>query len=247
MTKLDAIVSRHFTSFTESDQQIYQSLLKYSTDIQHLTIQELAHLSYTSKSSVLRFVQKLGFQGFSDFKYSIDWLTIDVARESSTFPLSQHITFLERSLQKETIEKAADLLKQANLVCLLSTGEDQTLQMKNFARFLLKKGIMCSQLKLNPNSEITKLVLDKLTSDQLLIVFSSSGNNPFLKKYLAPIIEKQVPIIAITAFAKSWLEETAQFTFSLQLSIKNEQLYPYTSGLCHLMINMLVEKMGLVG
>jgi RpiR family glv operon transcriptional regulator len=245
MTSLKNIASRHFTNFTESDRQIYEVLTSQPTNIQKLTIKNLAKLSYTSKSSVLRFVQKLGFQGFSDFKYSIDWLPNQPREENLQHPLTKELLVIEKTLAEEKLHMAKKLLKSTTLICLIATGEDQVIQMKNFARFLLKKGIVTSQLKLNPNAEITKLVLDKLTPEHLLIVFTSSGNNRLIKSYLLPLLEKKVPIIAITAFKKNWLEEVADLTFSLQISPKNSQLIPYTSGLSHLLINMLIERMAL--
>jgi RpiR family glv operon transcriptional regulator len=243
MTNLESIVSRHFTNFTESDQQIYEFLVKNSSKVQAMTINDLAKLSFTSKSSVLRFTQKLGFKGFSDFKYSIDWFSTQLPEKNLHHPLSTEMIVIENTLSEEKVMALNHLIKNTTLICLASTGEDQTLQMKNFARFLLKKGIMSTQLKLNPSSEITKLVLDKMTKDQLLIVFSSSGNSQFTKQYLTPILNKKVPVVAIIAFSNSWLEEVAQITFSLHVSARNDQLVPYTSGLSHLLINILVERL----
>jgi RpiR family glv operon transcriptional regulator len=242
MSNLEAIVSRHFTNFTESDQQIYDYLLQNSAKVQSMTINDLAKQSFTSKSSVLRFTQKLGFKGFSDFKYSIDWFSTQVTKKNLHHPLSTEMIAIENTLTEGKISKLNRLMKNTKLICLAATGEDQAIQMKNFARFLLKKGIMSTQLKFNPNSEITKLVLDKMTQEQLLVVFSSSGNSRFIKQYLTPVLDKQVPIVAITASSHSWLEEIAELTFSLHISAKNDELLPYISGLSHLLINILCER-----
>lgn len=243
MANLDTLVSRHFTTFTESDKQIYKTLLSHQDLAYQLTINELAHHSFTSKSSVLRFVKKLGFRGFSDFKYSIDWdKPKSQSNSANSIDLLNEVKLIETSLMPQKIQYFSTLVKEASLICLIATGEDQSIQMKNFARMLLKKGIMSSQLHLNPNSELTKLVLDKLTRQNLLIVFSAGGNSSMIKQYILPIIEKAIPVIAITAFSQNWLSEEAALTFSLNISRKDDRLFPYTSGLSHLLINLLIEQ-----
>lgn len=243
MSTLKNIVSRNFTTFTDSDQQIYQTLLKESENMHDLTINELAKLSFTSKSSILRFVQKLGFSGFSDFKYSINWEEQIKPDPRHNSALINEIALLGNTLTNEKIKNFQQFIQRAAFIYLAATGEDQHIQMNNFGRFLLKKGITSSQVQLNPNSEVTKLVLDQLTEEHLLIIFSASGKSRLVKQYLTPLLEKNVTIIAITAFSHSWLADIADLTFSLNLSPKDKQLFPYSSGLGHLLLNLLAEAL----
>lgn len=242
MTTIRSLGSKNFTSFTEGDTEIYNTLLENADKMHQLTIRDIAELSYTSRSSVLRFVQKLGFRGFSDFKYSINWDDKPVETKDFTSSLVDEVRKLEQSLTPDKINQFTQLIKEASLICLIATGEDQNIQMKNFGRFLLKKGIISSQLQLNPNSEITKLVLDKLNQDSLLIICSASGNSKLVRKYITPIFENEVKTIAITGFVNSWLAENADLHFSLNLAPRDEHHSLYSSGLTHLMINLLLEK-----
>lgn len=242
MANIKELASRHYTLFTESDKQIYQILLDYSDQMQDMTITKLAKLTFSSKSSILRFVKKLGFNGFSDFKYSINW--DDSRRESINefSALTDEIRVLLNTLTTEKVNRFSVLIKEAAAICLISTGEDQYIQMKNFSRILLKKGIVSSQLQMNPNSELTKLVLDKLDKQTLVIVFSANGNSRFLIDYLEPLIQREIKIISLTAITHSWLEQHTFLNFSLNISPKNDELYFCTSGLGHLLINLLLEK-----
>lgn len=60
------------TNLTNSEKEIAKYLLKEKVDLAHLSAQELGKLTFTSKATVLRFIKKLGFDSFNDFRFALD-------------------------------------------------------------------------------------------------------------------------------------------------------------------------------
>lgn len=56
-------------TFTKTDERIYNYIIENPTQFVHRNIYELAKLTGISRSAILRFSQKLGYSGFSEFKY----------------------------------------------------------------------------------------------------------------------------------------------------------------------------------
>jgi len=56
---------------SSNEKEIIKQLNKFYESIPNLTINELSKSCFTSPSSLYRVIKKLGFKGFSDFKYKI--------------------------------------------------------------------------------------------------------------------------------------------------------------------------------
>ena len=69
--ELEGIINEHFNELNENEKAIIEYIIKNKANCQEMTIIELAKETLTSKSSILRLTQKLGFSGYSEFKYSI--------------------------------------------------------------------------------------------------------------------------------------------------------------------------------
>lgn len=54
--------------FTERESQIADYILNHCEQVLQMTTRQLASETYTSATVIVRFVKKLGYQGFNDFK-----------------------------------------------------------------------------------------------------------------------------------------------------------------------------------
>ena len=87
-------VAIHYTEFTPSERKICARILE-DPQIVNNSIVVLGDLCETSKSAILRFYQKLGYRGYSEFKYSVEESFKNTLREA-------HKTYVER------VEEGAD-------------------------------------------------------------------------------------------------------------------------------------------
>lgn len=56
-------------TFTKTDEKIYNYIMENPTQVVHRNIYELAKITGISRSAILRFSKKIGYSGFSEFKY----------------------------------------------------------------------------------------------------------------------------------------------------------------------------------
>lgn len=130
---------KDYKNFTDSEKVMLELIVRDTQRATTLTIDEFAHEVYASKSSVVRFCQKLGFKGFSDFKISLatelNLFTEQEAIIHADMPISnedsiadvlkifsnlhfQAIESAQKSTNSESFRKAAELIEKAPLISL---------------------------------------------------------------------------------------------------------------------------------
>lgn len=241
MDTFNELISRNFSKLSTIDKQIYQVIQLNIDQIDTLTLQAISEQAYTSKSSVHRFIHKLGFEGFSEFKYHIMWHP-EQSTESLNNDLGQFIHHLTNKVNDTLLTKVAAYLSHAQAIFLLATGNDQYIQAQNFSRQLLKMGLTSTLIPTNADSELTRIVLDNLKTKQLLIVFSTSGDNLILQNYLETALKNKTSIIAFTVQKDGWLQSVADLTIALDFSLHDSGLSHYSSGLMHLLLIYILEN-----
>lgn len=235
------LINTNFSKLSEADKEICIYINHHIEEIPYFTLKELADKTYTSRSSMIRLLKKLGFTGFVDFKYSLMQPSYDVDNMQNELILLLDSLDLSQILQ--STQELNLLLEKTSDIFLFSTGRDQTIQAENFANFLLKRGTIATSVPLNLNSELTKNVLDHLKKDSLLVIFSHKGENDILKTYFTPFIDSSIPIISFTAFSQGWIQSISTINFSLNLTDKKNNQNIYTSGLMHLLINIVAKNL----
>lgn len=66
---LDKLIENYHLS--ENDQLIATYMIEHLEDIPRLSSREFAKRTYTTATSIIRFVKKIGYKNYNDFKYHI--------------------------------------------------------------------------------------------------------------------------------------------------------------------------------
>ena len=69
--KIDELVRDHYVDLGDIDRDIWRYISMHRYEAANSTLVDLAAKCNASKSAVLRFAQRLGFRGFSEFKYAL--------------------------------------------------------------------------------------------------------------------------------------------------------------------------------
>jgi RpiR family transcriptional regulator, glv operon transcriptional regulator len=227
--KLEDLIKEKHTSFTEGEIAIARYLLNHTDDIPKMNINQLAKNSLTSKSSVLRLAQKLGFSGFTELKNFLKW---------GNFFSENPITHSELGdLISESINKTIENFKSMNLdnihqaidesehIYLIGTGLSQQSMAAQMQRIFLGLGKEMQVLPIGMQTTLYQIMIERMGEKDLLIVFSGSGNNPVLKEELTTPILKNVKILGITSNGNSWLANQSTYSikanFNIDHSISN--------------------------
>lgn len=208
-------------------------LLEHLDTIEQFSLDELAHATYTSKASLVRFAQSLGYKGWTDFfrallaeRYYSDthYSSIDhnlpFAPEDDSSAIIQHIATIQKESIQDTadrllphdVETAVHLLQTKSRIVLFGLSPNEYL-----AQLFRRK-----MLTLGRSIEVARagefgLMAASLTSEDVAILISYSGLTESTEtlKVLPILQEGQVPIIGLTGAKGSSLRQAAQVTLTI--------------------------------
>lgn len=167
-------------------------ILRYGDEVSELTAEELGEATYTSKSTILRFCQKLGFSGFKEFQYQLvieqfekerllKYMDDDPFTKNTTLDEIENIlpAIYKEAIEttkaynnKSVIEKMIEKINEGRRVDLYATGITYNIALTTSFK-LQSIGIACTV-----QSSINEHALMRDQSDRVAIVLSFTGNNP---------------------------------------------------------------------
>lgn len=157
-----------YSTLSDNEKDMIQYIRNHKADVVDMPINELAKVLLSSKSSVLRLAQKLGYTGYSELKYS---LKKDIIKKA-VVP-----TDLVEKFRKE-IDKTFEYASQVNFAPLISeihkarqvilyaTGFTQNNYTKQFSSELFMAGRSNYIVSGETNFEI---ISHSLTSDDFVV------------------------------------------------------------------------------
>ena len=134
------LIKQIYDKMTESEKKIADYVLVNSSEVYKFSASELANITKTSSSSVVRFSRKLGFEGFQEFKIELakddinpvenieyDYIdTEDNIREVIVKTANKNIQSINDTislLDEHTIEEAIQAIKNAKNIYIFGIGE----------------------------------------------------------------------------------------------------------------------------
>lgn len=213
--RLEELINQHYDYLSETDLTIGKYVLENKNIIGQLGINEIAINSHASKSSVLRFAQKLGFSGYSDFKNYLKWREGNKIVSSSEKNLVEQIVFdVTKTLEYLSVvdlEPIFEAIENSRQIYVISTGVAQQNQAAELQRLflLIDKPVQIIPGTVHANEY--KRIIERLNEDDLLFLFSLSGENPNLQGILDIPELKGTKIISVTNFKSNWLSGHADF------------------------------------
>lgn len=202
--------------FTKAENEVVSYILSHPQKVTKLTIEQLATVTFSSNSSIVRICKKVGTRGFSDFK-------IQLAKELSSFamgggrveadiPISpgetreeiagrilnlQHQTLMEvySMLDLEALGRAAALVDQSDMVYLYGRGES-LLALNYFAADLRRIGKISKSEPLDGFNRIFHYE-NQRNLTQCAVLLSQFANNRMLIQNFRDLKAQNIPIIMI--------------------------------------------------
>lgn len=209
---LDERIIKFGDSLTKNEMDIVEDIKKIDQQMPTYNIVELAEVLHTSKSTILRISQKLGFKGFSEFKYhfSINESTVIFNSRDLKEMMKKDINQTIKLAEATNFQPLIQLIKEARTVYCYGTGNAQKKALEEFARLLLT---VDKQVVVVPTSSEFPLLLSMMSKEDILIVCSLSGNTPRIKEVVQTVGSIEIPIIGISHFSQSYLHEKADFMY----------------------------------
>jgi len=225
--------------FSNTEQAIADYILKNYREIANLSTRQLAKETFTSSAAIVRFAQKLGFEGYTDFKSKFlsevmeQWTDLPnkfITNKDSINDIIEKVVGIEIAALKETHDKikidefirAANYLSKAEYIDIYAMNINL-----NLARMAAESFIVAGKYCSVPISIATQyLQVYKVPKNHLALLISRTGENNFLIDIAKVLNEQQVPIFLITASAKSTLGKLSKVVFETATTDKMEELGP---------------------
>ena len=234
-------ITAQYHSLTRSGKKLADYIFAHTGEAQYFSISTLAENSGVSEASITRFCHGLGLAGYNDFKLALaktDHVTDmgelsdspqGIASEDSLNTIFQKIhkasvLSLNETLEllnEDAINKAVDLLVQADRVFCFGNGGSMVMAMEAWARF----STATSRFVHVSDSHMQIMNTALATSQDVLLVFSYSGSTKDMEDTLQIAREHGVSIILVTHYPNS---RAAQFADVVLLCGYNEG--PLQSG-----------------
>ncbi len=199
-----------YNTLNENEKEMVQYIRNHKQQVIDMPINELAKVLLSSKSSVLRLAKKLGFTGYSELKYSLKNQTV----QKAIVP-----TDLTEKFKKE-VEKTFEYATQVNYVPLIydiyharqviiyATGFVQN----NYAKQLSSELFLAGRSNYIVSGESNfEVISHALTSDDIVIIISLSGNTPSIMQTVNGLNMKNIPILSVTQLGKNFLTENSTY------------------------------------
>lgn len=220
--ELERLIHQKMQQLNGLDLVIAQYILEYPERVENLSIVELAEEVHASKSSVLRFTKKLGFSGYSEFKYFLKHEAKAAAQKID----SQNVHALQMADILQTIKllEGQDFLPiyrlfdESKTIYCYATGFSQKKALEEFSKLMLTLG---KRVLLIPNKTELDIAMPMITRDDCVVISSVSGETEDIKLNLTSFQTRKIPVLSLTATQDNYFARHSTYHLPYQCTSFN--------------------------
>jgi DNA-binding MurR/RpiR family transcriptional regulator len=225
---LSAYIEARFDEFSRSQKDVAQYIVDHLDEVAFQTAEELARRANTSSSTVVRFSQALGFEGFPELQASAreeyrrrvasgaegggsssePLFALD-QNEFETAIVADHLNVEEtaRKVSRRDVEASIDLIAESPRV--LVVGTDQMAFFASYLRHLLMLLDIEAETVASPSQEALGR-LSRIDEDSLVIGLGAGRPHPLVIRAMKLARHRKGSTIAITDATLSDVAKLAQ-------------------------------------
>lgn len=213
---LSAYIQARFDEFSRSQKDVAQYIVDHLDEVAFQTAEELARRANTSSSTVVRFSQALGFEGFPELQdsarqeYRRRYTAPEGPRGASVEPLfsldqnefetaiaSDHVNVEEtaRKVSRSDVQATIDAIVGAERV--LIAGTDQMAFFASYLRHLLMLLDLRADIVASPSQEALSR-LGRIDENTLVIGLSAGRPHPLVVRAMKLARHRKARTVAIT-------------------------------------------------
>ncbi len=223
--KLEQLVNKYYRYLNENDLYIWDYISNHRKECEKLAIDQLAYKCSVSRTTVLRFAQKLSLKGYGELKVLLK-LDNQKAKEDL-----DDVEMIRRSYQTvaENIKNmdCAEIFEKmdsARNIYIYGVGMIQSSIKREFKRLFMTAGVIIYNLSGYAEAEN---VLDIVDDRDLFFMISVSGENEFIIDLTKQLKIKNVPIVSITCLRDNSLSHLSDYNLytsdtKIQCIFRNE-------------------------
>lgn len=240
--RLEELFNSHIHKLNETDFTILNYIVSNKNQVVNMSLEEISEKTYVSAASLVRCAKKLGFSGFSEFKYFIKRELVEKEKdiEISANILKDDIQNTLKLVSQTNLYPICKAIEKANKIIVFGTDWGE----KIAAEILVRSFLACN-IYMHKVPSVTEMnwCLENLNSEDLVIIISFRGKSSTVKNIIGQLKMYDIPFISITPLSKSPLASEANFNLyykftNLQVDENYDKEYNLYSSLL-VLIEML--------
>ena len=226
-------------NFSDTEQVIAKYVMENYRELVNCSTRQLAKKTFTSSAAIVRFSQKLGFEGYTDFKTKF----LAEMMQQKTEPhdrfvtdrdginlIIEKVTSIEINAIKGTSEKinqsqfvrAVNYLRSAEHIDFYAVDNNQ-----NIAKMAAESFIVTGKYStVHTTTKIQYMQAKNTPKHHLAFIISRTGENRFLIDIAKILHEKSITTLLITANQNSTMAGLSTVVFPVASNNKMEELGP---------------------
>lgn len=217
--RIDELVNTYYNKLNQNDMYIWKYIYSNKKECCNLTIDDLAAKCNVSRTTILRFAQKLSLKGYSELKVYLKWeMTEEHVDENFVETVCNEFKSSIDEMRERDYSKACRMIYESRRVFVYGTGAVQKSVAQEAKRIFLS-GKECFAV-VDGIAEID-LTLDTMTPDDLMIVISLSGESSHIKDFAKQLLMRNIPFISITKLKNNELAKLSEDSLYINTSIVN--------------------------
>lgn len=197
--RLEEVINNNYSKLNENDLYILKFICGNTKECTNLSINDLADKCNVSRTTILRFAQKLGFKGYSEFKVFLRWQEKDSDETEKDYVNSFYLDLEEtkKNINQKNLYEISKLIYEAERVFVYGTGMTQISVAKEMQRtFLASRKYF---YVIEGEAEL-QTVLSDITSKDVLIIITLSGSREYLVKITNNLNMNGIKYVSMTKF-----------------------------------------------
>lgn len=222
------------------DMTIYRYIEQNNDKVIYMRVRDIAQGAHVSSSSVMRFIHKIGFNSFPEFKAYLK------NNHQSLHNVKVHYV-IEDNFPSDTLSKlniVADKIYQADNIITIGMGDSAFL-----AEYAARK-MAALGLNTSPVTDPFYPLVSKLenTTNNVIICFSVSGNTTEMVEMINRFVNNDdILLISITGDETSAIAKMSRYSLTYHEQMVRKEAYDFSSQvpvmyLVEGIVNILIEK-----
>ena len=221
--RLEELVNKHYDELNSTDRMIWKYIYNNKNFCTQCSINELAEKCNVSRTTIMRFAQKLTLSGYSELK-----LILKSEREQRNLEkkdqtneicaLYQHII---QEIEKKDYTEVCNMIYRSKRIFAFGSGAFQ----KNIVSELRRMFYISGKYIIDIGGEGGfRYLLDNITQDDMVIIVSMSGESDAPVELARALKLRNIPTLSITKLKDNTLAFICDE--NIYISVKEYRIYP---------------------
>lgn len=225
--KLEELINKYYDQLNDNDFHIWNYISNNKKECEKLAIDQLAFKCNVSRTTILRFAQKLSLKGYSELKL---YLKLENKKPKENMGQTEMVcaTYNKviESIKNKDCTEIFEKFDSAKNIYIYGVGMVQSSIKKELKRIFMTAGKIIYDLNGYQESDIS---LNLANSEDLFIIISVSGENKFLIDFVSQLQVRNIPILSITKLKENTLSQMSDYNLYISsvtfLETINEMSY----------------------